>query len=76
MSEAKGEQESTETLSFRCDCERCRFMRGRKGRFAPQDDMNFEGNGKGTQKPINSNGLIASSLYSPIALKTKTSPSA
>ncbi len=29
MSEAKGEQESTETLSFRCDCERCRFMRGR-----------------------------------------------
>ena len=38
MSEAKGEQESTETLSFRCDCERCRFMRGRKGRFAPQDD--------------------------------------
>ena len=39
MSEAKGEQESTETLSFRCDCERCRFMRGRKGRFAPQDDM-------------------------------------
>ena len=40
-------------------------------RFAPQDDMNFEGNGKGTQKPINGNGLIASSLYSPIALKTK-----
>ena len=39
MSEAKGEQESTETLSFRCDCERCRLMRGRKGRFAPQDDM-------------------------------------
>ena len=39
MSEAKGEQESTETLSFRCDCERCRFMRGRKGRYAPQDDM-------------------------------------
>ena len=39
MSEAKGEQESTETLSFRCDCERCRFMRGRKGRFAPQDNM-------------------------------------
>ena len=39
MSKAKGEQESTETLSFRCDCERCRFMRGRKGRFAPQDDM-------------------------------------
>ena len=29
MSEAKGEQESTETLSFRCDYERCRFMRGR-----------------------------------------------
>ena len=29
MSEAKGEQESTETLSFRCDCERCRLMRGR-----------------------------------------------
>ena len=29
MSEAKGEQKSTETLSFRCDCERCRFMRGR-----------------------------------------------
>ena len=41
-------------------------------RFAPQDDMNFEGNGKGTQKPINGNGLIASSPYSPIALKTKT----
>ena len=40
-------------------------------RFAPQDDMNFEGNGKGTQKPINGNGLIASSPYSPIALKTK-----
>ena len=31
MSEAKGEQESTETLSFRCDCERCRLVRGRKG---------------------------------------------
>ena len=30
MSEAKGEQESTETLSFRCDCERCRLTRGRK----------------------------------------------
>ena len=29
MSEAKGEQESTETLSFRCDCERCRLVRGR-----------------------------------------------
>ena len=28
MSEAKGEQESTETLSFRCDCERCRLTRG------------------------------------------------
>ena len=28
MSEAKGEQESTETLSFRCDCERCRLSRG------------------------------------------------
>ena len=41
-------------------------------RFAPQDDMNFEGNGKGTQKPLNGNGLIASSPYSPIALKTKT----
>ena len=41
-------------------------------RFAPQDDMNFEGNGKGTQKPINGNGLIASSPYRPIALKTKT----
>ena len=41
-------------------------------RFAPQDDMNFEGNGKGTQKPLNGNGLIASSSYSPIALKTKT----
>ena len=42
MSVAKGEQESTETLSFRCDCERCRFMRGRKGRFAPQGDMNLK----------------------------------
>ena len=31
MSEAKVEQESTETLSFRCDCERCRLVRGRKG---------------------------------------------
>ena len=30
MSEAKVEQESTETLSFRCDCERCRLTRGRK----------------------------------------------
>ena len=30
MSEAKGEQKSTETLSFRCDCERCRLTRGRK----------------------------------------------
>ena len=42
MSVAKGEQESTETLSFRCDCERCRLMRGRKGRFAPQGDMNLK----------------------------------
>ena len=25
---ARGEQESTETLSFRCDCERCRLTRG------------------------------------------------
>ena len=41
-------------------------------RYAPQDDMNFEGNGKGTQKPLNGNGLIASSPYSPIALKAKT----
>ena len=41
-------------------------------RFAPQDDMTFEGNGKGTQKPLNGNGHIASSPYSPIALKTKT----
>ena len=39
MSEAKGEQESMETLSFRCDCERCRLMRGRKGRFAPYNDI-------------------------------------
>ena len=36
MSEAKGEQESTETLSFRCDCERCRLTRGRKGSQAPK----------------------------------------
>ena len=28
MSEAKGEQESAKTLSFRCDCERCRLTRG------------------------------------------------
>ena len=28
MSEAKGEQESAKTLSFRCDCERCRLSRG------------------------------------------------
>ena len=48
MSEAKGEQESTETLSFRCDCERCRFMRGRKGRFAPQDDMSEVESNKNT----------------------------
>ena len=34
--------------------------------------MNFEENGKGTQNPLNGNGLIASSPYSPIALKTKT----
>ena len=27
-SEARGEQESAETLSFRCDCERCRLTRG------------------------------------------------
>ena len=46
MSVAKGEQESTETLSFRCDCERCRLMRGRKGRFAPLDDMNLKGQSK------------------------------
>ena len=25
---ARGEQESAKTLSFRCDCERCRLMRG------------------------------------------------
>ena len=30
MSEAKVEQQSTETLSFRCWCERCRLMRGRR----------------------------------------------
>ncbi len=36
MSEAKGEQESTETLSFRCDCERCRLTRGRKYCQAPK----------------------------------------
>ena len=36
MSEAKGEQESTETLSFRCDCERCRLTRGRKYSQAPK----------------------------------------
>ena len=34
MSKAKGEQESTETLSFRCDCERCRLVRGRIDRQA------------------------------------------
>ncbi len=28
MSEAKGEQESAETSSFRCDCERCHLSRG------------------------------------------------
>ena len=47
-------------------------------RFAPQDDMNFEGNGKGTQKPLNGNGLIASSPYSPSPsranLRTDVSP--
>ena len=48
MSEAKGEQESTETLSFRCDCERCRLTRGRKGRFAPQDDMSEVESNKNT----------------------------
>ena len=31
MSEAKAEQQSTETLSFRCLCERCRLTRGRIG---------------------------------------------
>ena len=31
MSEAKDEQQSTETLSFRCWCERCRLLRGRIG---------------------------------------------
>ena len=36
MSVAKGEQESTETLSFRCDCERCRLTRGRKYSQAPK----------------------------------------
>ena len=36
MSEAKGEQESTETLSFRCDCERCRLTRGRIHSRAPK----------------------------------------
>ena len=30
MSEAKVEQQSTETLSFRCWCERCRLPRGRR----------------------------------------------
>ena len=30
MSEAKAEQQSTETLSFRCWCEGCRLMRGRR----------------------------------------------
>ena len=30
MSEATVEQQSTETLSFRCWCERCRLMRGRR----------------------------------------------
>ena len=30
MSEAKDEQQSTETLSFRCWCERCRLTRGRR----------------------------------------------
>ena len=30
MSEAKVEQQSTETLSFRCWYERCRLMRGRR----------------------------------------------
>ena len=33
MSEAKVEQKPTETLSFRCYCERCRLMRGRIGQF-------------------------------------------
>ena len=37
MSVAKGEQESTETLSFRCDCERCRLTRGRKGSQAKKE---------------------------------------
>ena len=46
MSEAKVEQKPTETLSFRCYCERCRLMRGRKGRFAPQGDMNLKGQSK------------------------------
>ncbi len=32
MSAAKAEQQTTETLSFRCWCERCRLTRGRIGR--------------------------------------------
>ena len=36
MSKAKGEQESTETLSFRCDCERCRLTRGAVAIFKPK----------------------------------------
>ena len=31
MSAAKAEQQSTETLSFRCWCEGCRLTRGRIG---------------------------------------------
>ena len=39
MSEAKVEQQSTETLSFRCWCERCRLMRGRR---VKQSDVGWE----------------------------------
>ena len=66
-----GEVEFVNTNSGEGSIQALTTMRSSR-RFAPQDDMNFEGNGKGTQKPFNGNGLIASSPYSPIALKTKT----
>ncbi len=45
MSEAKVEQQSTETLSFRCWCERCRLTRGR---IVKQTQVSELGMGEGS----------------------------
>ena len=47
-----GEVEFVNTNSGEGSIEGLTTMRSSR-RFAPQDDMNFEGNGKGTQKPLN-----------------------